>query len=502
MEQDIIGFSRDACDGVSNTLVQTVYNPGSGIEFYNYKVYKNDEIIESENVYGNKSSTFHFNSTGRYYVEIYKKSIDGVNSIERSCEYKIDKDMPSITLKNDSFTVVKGKDLNVMDGVSATDDFDGDITSKIVTNIDSINLNKTGTKELTYTVSDTAGNEFSKSVKIKVTEDPVSLFISQGLLIFALLIAVAYILRYRHSLSLERRIEKYSINLKNDNRLSIFDRLHNFIYSIIAYIKNLIKNSVFLDKYSKRYDKYVGNINTDYNSRLDFVAEKILFGLVIVFIFAITKAVSLKIVSIYEICFPFIIGFFLPDILWISKYKIFCSYLENDFLQAIIIMNNAFKSGKSITQAIYLVTTELKGPISREFKRIYDELNLGLDVEEVFKRLSMRIPVEEVTYLTASLSIINKTGGNIIRVFDSIEKTLVDKKKLRLELNSLTSGSKIIVRVLFFVPVLFVIFVAILNPSYFTPLFDNPLGILLLVFMSLLYILYIVCVKWIMKVRM
>ena len=110
--------------------------------------------------------------------------------------------------------------------------------------------------------------------------------------------------------------------------------------------------------------------------------------------------------------------------------------------------------------------------------------------------------MEEVTYLTASLSIINKTGGNIIRVFNSIEKTLVNKKKLRLELNSLTSGSKIIVNVLFFVPLLFVLFVGIVSPDYFMPFITNPFGILMLILIILLYIIYIIVIKQIMKVRM
>ena len=48
--------------------------------------------------------------------------------------------------------------------------------------------------------------------------------------------------------------------------------------------------------------------------------------------------------------------------------------MENDLLQAIIIMNNAFKSGYSIMQAIYLVYTEMEGPISIEFKKMYMDI--------------------------------------------------------------------------------------------------------------------------------
>ena len=94
-----------------------------------------------------------------------------------------------------------------------------------------------------------------------------------------------------------------------------------------------------------------------------------------------------------------------------TKYKIHRSRVENDLLQAIIIMNNAFKSGRSITQAIELVTKELEGPIAEEFKKMHLEISFGLEIDVVFKRLSERIELEEVSYLTASLAILNKTGG-------------------------------------------------------------------------------------------
>lgn len=58
------------------------------------------------------------------------------------------------------------------------------------------------------------------------------------------------------------------------------------------------------------------------------------------------------------------------------------------------------------------------------------EINVGLSIDIVFKRFAERIKLEEATYLTAALTILNKTGGNIIKVFSSIEKTLFNKKNL------------------------------------------------------------------------
>ena len=165
-------------------------------------------------------------------------------------------------------------------------------------------------------------------------------------------------------------------------------------------------------------------------------------------------------------------------------------------------MNNAFKSGRSIIQAIDLVSSELDGPISKEFKKIGMELSFGLDIELAFNRFADRIKLNEAVYLTSSLSVLNKTGGNIIKVFDSIEKTLYSRKKLQVELKSLTASSRLIMYVLMAVPIAFAAFMSIINKNYFAPMFNSPLGIAMLFIMIILYITYIIVVKRAMRVRM
>jgi len=77
---------------------------------------------------------------------------------------------------------------------------------------------------------------------------------------------------------------------------------------------------------------------------------------------------------------------------------------------------------------------------------------------------------------------------------------MFNKKKLRLELKSLTGSSKIIVYVLFAVPFIFVLFISIINPTYFMPFITTKLGFILLIGMIIYYIIFIICVKKIMKV--
>ena len=163
-------------------------------------------------------------------------------------------------------------------------------------------------------------------------------------------------------------------------------------------------------------------------------------------------------------------------------------------------MNNAFKAGRSISQAIEIVGREVKGPIGDEFKKMSLELLYGLELESVFKRFSSRTGLEEAKYLTASLTIINKTGGNIIKIFENIENSMFEKQKLKFELNSLTSGSKLVVYTLLFMPFVFVLIISTINPTYFLPFINSELGIILLIFMIIYYIIFIVCIRRIMKV--
>ena len=188
-------------------------------------------------------------------------------------------------------------------------------------------------------------------------------------------------------------------------------------------------------------------------------------------------------------------------------------------LRAIIIMNNSFKSGKSTIQAVEIASEKLSKPISSEFKRMHQEMKYGLSVDVVFDRFAKRINLEEAEYLSSSLTILNRTGGNIVAVFNSIEKTLFDKKKLNEELKNSISVSNLVVNILIVIPLVMVLVIGLLKYSYspvihgnilnyiffciisyFYPFFDSVLGYILFGILLILYIGYVYLLKKIVKV--
>lgn len=497
-------FSINQTDKPTNQDLAVIFHPSSMVARYEYVVTKDGTAGTSIPVTGNADVPIYLLESGEYQITVRTYDQTGALLEEKnSGTYVIDKEKPRINVGERSLTMELGSTLKPMEGIVVTDNHDGDLLDKVTTNYDSLDFTTLGLKTLTYTVTDEAGNTATESITINVIESTSNqLQLTQISIITILFIIIIIILRYRHMLALEKRISKYALEPLVDTSKSVFDKILDFYYRIILKISHVLEKSVFLKKYAKKYDKYAGTVNKRYKKGMHFIASKLIIAVFFLIIAIFAKTLQYEVLTFYEALIPFIIGFVMPDILFVYQYKRYRSRIENDLLQAIIIMNNAFKSGRSITQAIHLVTEELKGPIGEEFKKMELELSFGLSIDVVFKRFSNRVDLEEVSYLTASLSILNKTGGNIIKVFSSIEDSLFNKKKLKLEMMSLTGSSRIIMYALIIVPLLFIAFVSIINPTYFLPLFTSPLGILLIVIMLVLYVAYIYIVRKIMKVRM
>lgn len=330
----------------------------------------------------------------------------------------------------------------------------------------------------------------------------MGLLIIQIIIILILFVIIVYMVRQNIALSYERRIGKYSLEPIKEKELSVLDNLVIRFNNFIVKLRKYISKSSILVKSSNRYEKYV-IYTDDENSRkaIDYITIKLMIAIIFVVLIIFSQVLQTRLASLLELFINFLIGYFILDIYLFYKNKMYKKRIDNELLRAVIVMNNAFKSGKSTMQALEIASTDLPEPIRSEFYKMYQEMKYGLSIDNVFDRFSKRIELEEIKYISATLSILNKTGGNIIKVFDSIEKSLYDKKKLKEELKNLTASSNLVVKLLMVVPLFFVFIIYILNPTYFDPLFETKLGLVVLFLIVIMFLLYIWFLQKIMKVK-
>lgn len=327
----------------------------------------------------------------------------------------------------------------------------------------------------------------------------IELTIIQVIIMIVLFCIIILLLRQSKAIKCEKRIARYSISPLEYKDKSFADIVYDKYYRGVIKLSKVLKKNKFITKKSLKYEKYLGYLPNF--EVIDFISNKIIISgiYIIITIFSIT--LQTRVVTILELIINLMIGYYLLDVYLYYRQKYMKKVIEKQVLKAVIVMNNAFKAGKSTMQAIYIASQELAAPLNYEFRRMYDEMQYGLSIDVVFDRLSKRVDNEAIQYLASSLIILNKTGGNIIKVFSSIERTLFDNQKLNEELKNLTASSNVVVKILLCIPFIFTFLIFILSPTYFNPLFDSSLGHIVILLIILIFISYIWFLQRVMKVK-
>lgn len=147
------------------------------------------------------------------------------------------------------------------------------------------------------------------------------------------------------------------------------------------------------------------------------------------------------------------------------------------------LMVNGLRAGFSTMQALEAVSKELPPPISGEFRRVVQEMQLGISMEVAFDNLLARIPSEDLDLCITAINVQREVGGNLAEVLETISHTIRERVRIKGEIKTLTSQVVYSGRFLSMLPVIVSFLLMALNPDYMGQFFDEPkaCGIALLV---------------------
>ena len=153
-------------------------------------------------------------------------------------------------------------------------------------------------------------------------------------------------------------------------------------------------------------------------------------------------------------------------------------------------MNNSFKANKSIEQSINDVINRLEGPIELEYRKILYDTKLGLTISEAMMRMYDRTNINIIRDISLKLALINKSGANIIDIFEQIEKDIIEERKLKIELNNIRKINSLFYIIFMLIPIIFIITLIIFNSDIFK-IFTSKYGAILAIIEIIIYIIYL-----------
>lgn len=325
-------------------------------------------------------------------------------------------------------------------------------------------------------------------------------FLIQLVLLIVLFVIIIILIRRIISSSRAERIKYYALKPKKKEKISFSEKIVNEYLFFAKKCRKYVKKNKYFTRRSKKYERYIKYKNRDKLQTVDFITSKFVISILFMILIIVSQIFTNSSYSLFGYIVNYFIGYYLLDIYLFLNYKNKTKNIENDLLRAIIVMNNCFKAGKTTLQALEVASNELPYPLGDEFKKMYLDMKYGLSVDAVFDRFAKRVKLSEAVYVSSSLTVLNKTGGNIIDVFSSIERTLFDKKKLKEEMKNVSSAPRVVVIILSIIPVLFVFAVYLLNPTYFDPLFTSTLGHIIIFIVLIMFVLYLLMLFRTLKV--
>lgn len=163
---------------------------------------------------------------------------------------------------------------------------------------------------------------------------------------------------------------------------------------------------------------------------------------------------------------------------WISRYlyERRIQTIKSQMIDVMGLMANALRSGMSFLQSMEMAANEMPGAISREFAQVVQETKLGSTIEESLTHFKNRIPLREVASLVDSILILRETGGNLVETFEILIHTLREEERVQGKIKTLTTQGIAQAVVIILLPFGLGAALYMISPEYILPLFEHPLG--------------------------
>lgn len=187
-------------------------------------------------------------------------------------------------------------------------------------------------------------------------------------------------------------------------------------------------------------------------------------------------AVSMLTVNPALIVVSGLVGAAMPflHVFWKRKQR-FNAFLEH-LPDALELMSRALSAGHAFSESLHMVSVEMPEPIATEFRKTYEEQNLGLSLKLALENLTDRIPLMDLKMCVTAVLIQRETGGNLAEILEKVAHTIRERFRILGDLKTLTTSSRLSAWVLCAVPIFIASMVTIMNPEYMSIMWRDPRG--------------------------
>jgi len=149
---------------------------------------------------------------------------------------------------------------------------------------------------------------------------------------------------------------------------------------------------------------------------------------------------------------------------------------EEQFPDSLDFIARSMRAGHAFSVSLEMVHTEFQEPLAGEFRRVFDEQNLGLPLEMALEKMSRRVPSMDVHFFVSAVVLQKRTGGNLAELLEKLAGLIRERFKLRGRIRAISAHGRMTGTVLSLIPAGVALIMFYVNPRYIMFFIEDPLG--------------------------
>jgi tight adherence protein B len=149
---------------------------------------------------------------------------------------------------------------------------------------------------------------------------------------------------------------------------------------------------------------------------------------------------------------------------------------EEQFPESLEFVARSMRAGHAFSVSLEMIHREFSDPLGGEFRRTFEEHNLGMPLELALEKLATRVPSLDVHFFVSAVMLQKRTGGNLAEILDKLAYLMRERFKLRGRIKAISAHGRMTGTALTLIPVGVALMMFWVNPDYVRFFFNDELG--------------------------
>ncbi|MBL8228613.1 MAG: type II secretion system F family protein [Bryobacterales bacterium] len=149
---------------------------------------------------------------------------------------------------------------------------------------------------------------------------------------------------------------------------------------------------------------------------------------------------------------------------------------EELFPESLEFVARSMRAGHAFSVSLEMIHREFQEPLAGEFRRTFEEHNLGLPLDAALQKLAKRIPLLDVHFFVSAVLLQKRTGGNLSEILDKLAYVIRERFKLRGRIRAVSAHGRMTGISLSLIPAVVAVLLFYVNPYYANFFFKEEVG--------------------------